>query len=248
MNVTLIDHTGAGHADPLYAARLLVYTKATRLQQGAHTRSEIAKMDEADVIKELEYMANTIPSSWEFINYTFEVVDVTRACTQQMQRTRQASFAEQSQRVMDLSEFRTLIPESVKKANKGNRWIHLMMLTKTFYDEMRDSGVPAEDRRGVLPMNTLSSQIVKYNLRTFTELYGKRTSLRAQNEYANVVMKMREEILAVHPWADLFIAPDRTQTPFLDNLFTVALGGRPLTEAPEVAGAVKELEKLKGTH
>jgi hypothetical protein len=42
MNVELIDYTGCGHVDPAdYAAKFLIYTKSTRLEQSAMTRASI---------------------------------------------------------------------------------------------------------------------------------------------------------------------------------------------------------------
>lgn len=248
MSVKLIDYTGAGSDDPLYAARLLVYTKSTRLPQGAATRAQIAEMGWDAINEELEYMSKTIPSSWEFVNYVFEVTDVPVATTRQMTRTRHASFAEQSMRVTDMRDFRTFVPETIHKKGMTTKWEHLMRLIALAYREFADAGVPAEDARGVLPLNTYSSIIVKYDLKTFSDLVGKRRSLRAQGFYRDVVEQMQEQIYQVHPWATLFIEPDRSQTPFLDKLIEEVCDGRPLTELPELAGAVKELEKLKGIH
>ena len=50
-------------------------------------------------------MANTIPSSWEFVDYTFLVTGVSRAYTHQQVRTRAASYAQQTMRVLNMGEF-----------------------------------------------------------------------------------------------------------------------------------------------
>lgn len=163
-------------------------------------------------MQELEYMANTIPSSWEFVDYTFMIEEVTRAYTHQQVRTRTASFAQQTMRVLDVSE--------------GNGWNYLTgpsiagnEIFSTMYDGcmghiaslykfLIEHGAAIEDARGVLPTNILTNIVMKINMRNFVELIYKRSSPRVQGEYRDVLEAMKEAVLEVHPWISLFI--DRT--------------------------------------
>lgn len=120
--VNLISYTGHGNPDPHYAARLLVYTKNTRLTQGEDTRNKVAAMGLEELTEELEYISKTIRSSWEFIDYTFEILNVTRAFTHQLVRTRTGSYAQQAQRVADMSEFETRVPKTVVKVSSTGVW------------------------------------------------------------------------------------------------------------------------------
>lgn len=247
MKVTLIDFTGAGHADPAdYAARLLIYTKNTRLTQGEETREKILQMDTMKIKEELNYIATTIRSSWEFVDYTFEVQGVTRAFTHQFVRTRTASYAQQAQRVADMSEFESLLPATVVLNNKAGLWTTCMQMINSVYKELREVGVPAQDARGVLPTNVLTNIIAKMNLRTLADLVGKRENLRAQDEYADVIRQMKIAVQRVHPWVEPFINPERTRTPALDALLKDALGNSSPIDKPEVNKALKELDALKG--
>lgn len=247
MKVNLIDYTGIGHTDPLYAMRVLVYTKYTRLTQGEDTRNMIKAMTEKQLLEELDYMANTIRSSWEFISYTFEIIGVTRAFTHQLVRTRHASYAQQAQRVVDMSDFESLMPTTVIEAGLEEVWMECMDSIGATYIKLNKAGIPAQDCRGVLPTNVLTSIIMKIDLRNFAELIGKRENLRAQGEYAEVARQMKQEVLVVHPWAKLFLEIDRLSTPALDALLKEALGSRSPIDAPEINNALKELDKLKGT-
>ena len=104
MEVKLIDYTGAGSEDPArHAANLLVFTKQTRLEMKPGLMTEIESWSEEDIYKELLYMANTIPSSWEFVEYKFLINDVTRAFTHQFVRTRTGSYAQQTMRVLNVN-------------------------------------------------------------------------------------------------------------------------------------------------
>ena len=104
MDVRLIDCTGFGTADPArYAAERLVFTKQTRLEMRPGLLAEIEAWPDERIEQELDYMANTIPSSWEFVTYTFLITDVTRAFTHQFVRTRTASYAQQTMRVLNVN-------------------------------------------------------------------------------------------------------------------------------------------------
>ena len=66
MKVTLINYTQD-------AVDMLLFTKSTRLNMSPGLMSEIAKWPPSKKYEELKYMANTIPSSWEFVDYVFLV-------------------------------------------------------------------------------------------------------------------------------------------------------------------------------
>jgi len=247
MKVTLIDYTGAGSLDEHYAARLLVYTKNTRLEQGEETRAKVQAMSYDKLREELDYISKTIRSSWEFVDYTFEIKDVTRAFTHQLVRTRTASYAQQAQRVVDMSSFETLVPQTVKDAGLEEYWKGHMNSVAHAYKMLQERGIPNQDCRGVLPTNVYTNIITKMNLRTFADLVGKRENLRAQGEYADVVRAMKVLVIDKHPWTKPFLNPERTQTPHLDDLLAASLGASSPIDKPTLNAALKELDALKGT-
>lgn len=247
MKVTLIDYTGVG-IGPMYAARLLIYTKDTRLEQGEDTRARVDAMPMEEVLKQLDYISKTIRSSWEFIEYTFEIKDVTRAFTHQLVRTRTGSYAQQSQRSVRMAGFNTVMPKAVAENKIAcERWYNAMATISEAYSNLQDEGIGIQDCRGVLPTNVCTNIIAKFNLRTIADLVGKRQNLRAQGEYADVVRLMAAEMLKVHPWVQSFLYPERLQTPRLDAMLKEALGDRTPASVPELNEALKELDALKGT-
>jgi len=248
MQVHLIDFTGMGHPDPLFAARKLAYLKNTRLEMDPAGFQKFMEKPEAEIMADVSYAANTIRSSWEFVKYTFQVTGVTRAFTHQFVRTRVGiSFAQQAQRVVNLGDFTAEMPETVANAGLKDRWDTLMFDISEFYKDATMSGVPAQDARGALPTNVHTNIAAEMNLRTLADLVGKRQNLRAQGEYGAVVARMAELVLEVHPWVREFLYPERLQTPSLDKLLAEALGDGSPIDKPEVNAALKELDALKGT-
>lgn len=248
MKVSLIDYTGVCSPDPLYAAKLLVYTKSTRLTQGLESRKKVFAMSAEDVAFELDYIAKTIRSSWEFVDYTFEIAEVSRAFTHQFVRTRTGSFAQQSQRSVDVTGFEYVTGPSIEQDSAMNSaYEDVMEYISEVYKDLISSGAQVEDARGILPTNIHTSIIAKFNLRTLADMAPKRNNPRAQGEYTQVFKLMIDELLKVHPWAREFIFPDRLQTPSLDSIIQIALAGRTPLSAPEVNAALKELDALKST-
>jgi flavin-dependent thymidylate synthase len=248
MKVTLIDYTGKGHPNPdIYAAKLLIYAKSTRLTQGEDLEQSIASMNAEEIIRQLEAIAASIRSSWEVIHYTWQVTGVTRAFTHQFVRSRHFSFAQQAMRVADMSGFETLMPETIQTNQDATRtWELCMRHIDTAYKRLRELGIPAQDARGVLPTNVLTNIVASGNLRAFADMVGKRLNQRVQEEYQDVVVEMAERVMEVHPWVYPFLHPPRTVTPALDKVLQEALGGHSPVDKPEVNDALKELDRVKG--
>jgi len=201
MKVTLINHTQD-------AARLLVFTKSTRLTMSPGLLEDIRAWPEDKVLAELKYMSETIPSSWEFVDYTFLLEGVSRAFTHQFVRTRQASYAQQTMRVLDMGEYDYVMtdgnradPAVADVIGKVNRYI------SQSYKTLRALGQAPEDARGILPTNISTNIVAKFTLRTMSELCKSRTGGRTQGEYQSVMNGMADAVLAVHPWAEMFLFP-----------------------------------------
>jgi flavin-dependent thymidylate synthase len=172
-------------------------------------------MPTRELCDELRYMVATLPSSWEFVNATFAIMDVSRACAQQITRTRWSpmesdifgSYAMQAQRVVDVSDVGCYVPESLDTDHLRSGYIQALDAAMESYREAIAEGVPNEDARGLLPMHVASNLVVQFNLRSLTELCRKRSSLRVQGEYNEVVRQMRALLTAMWPWSAPFFEP-----------------------------------------
>jgi len=195
------------------AKDLLIFTKNTRLLNVEDAYDEIKEWPEDKKQEELDYMLQTIKSSWEFIDYVFEIRDVTRAFTHQFVRTRTGSYAQQSQRTVDMEGFGYYTPPRISE-NEIAKAIYdeCMQKINEYYHDLREI-VPAEDARGVLPTNIHTNIVAKFNLRTLHETAKSRLSPRAQGEYQQVFKLMVDEVVKVHPWAEPFLTPTEWSAP-----------------------------------
>lgn len=208
MQVQLIDYTGAGSADPAhYAASLLAFTKNTRLNMSASNwRYTYAKSD-TELLEELDYMSRTIPSSWEFINFSFLITGVSRAFTHQLVRTRTASFAQQTMRILDMEQWSAEVGPSISEDEElGQIYDNALVKSNTAYRKLIAGGAKIEDARGILPTNIHTNIVMGCNLRTLTEMARKRSSSRTQGEYSLVLSEMLDAVRGVYFWADLFLS------------------------------------------
>jgi flavin-dependent thymidylate synthase len=210
MDVKLISFTGKGAPNEQWAAAdLLLFTKSTRLEMRPNLLRAIEAMPIGQKLAELDYMARTIPSSWEFVDYIFLVTGVSRAYTHQQVRTRAASYAQQSMRIVNVSDFDYIFTERNQQSPTAMAALRRALeVIKATYSQLISEGQPTEDARGILPTNIATNIVCKFNMRTFVDLAKARTGGRTQSEYQRVVSKMVDEVLAVHPWMDKFLHGD----------------------------------------
>lgn len=207
MKVQLIDYTGYGHPDPArHAANVLVFTKQTRLTMVPGLMAEIESWDDDEINDQLEYMSRTIPSSWEFINYSFLITGVTRGFTHQFVRTRTGHYAQQTMRVLDVEGWEYGTGPTIEgDVDKELIYAGGMSFIDNTYRTLIEMGANIEDARGILPTNIKTNIAAGFNLRTVCDLVRKRSSSRTQGEYRDVLEAMKAEVLRVHPWAAMFI-------------------------------------------
>jgi len=195
-HATLISYTGIGHTDKLYAARLLAYTKNTRMNMNPIGLEKFMEKTEEEIYSELAYMSTSIASSWEFADVTFLIQDISRNTAQQMTRSRNAVFAMQSQRVTDLSD--------VKFDLSGREFNDAMNDAIERYSKLVESGIPLEEARDVLPGGVHCNLVAKYNFRSFVDLVKSRESLRVQKQYRQIISDMKAEVIFTWPWSKPF--------------------------------------------
>jgi flavin-dependent thymidylate synthase len=191
------------------ALDVLLFTRSTRLNMSLDAgMQEIRGWSQERKLEELEKARNTIQSSWEFIDYIFCIEGVTRAFTHQLVRHRVGtSFAQQAQRVVDMSDFSYEVGPSIREdaAAEGVYVDAMREIARSYHKLVHDHDIPPQDARGVLPTNIHTNIIFKANLRTLHDMGLKRLCVKAQGEFQDVFRALRDAVAEVHPWAQDFI-------------------------------------------
>lgn len=209
MKVTLFDYTGNGSENPSrLAAEILLFTKSTRLNMEPSLLEEIMTMSEEKMYLELKMMADTLPSSWEFIHFSFLIQGVTRAFTHQLVRTRTASYAQQAMRIVKMEDFQYSTGSTIQGPAK-TLYDATMKTISSNYEKLINDGVNTEDARGILPTNIHTNICMSINMRNFINMVRKRSSLRVQDEYRSVLNAMVMEVEKVFPWFYIFMKNDK---------------------------------------
>ncbi len=192
MNVKLIAYTPNPELIPAMAATL------------THTKTKPEDLQHKDK-KELQTVLNQVmkmghTSVVEHASFTFAISDVSRALTHQLVRHRIASYSQQSQRYVNLTEPSYVVPPSITK-NKTMKKAYddTMTIIWDQYNSLLKLGIPAEDARYVLPNATCTNIMVTMNARSLLNFFELRCCLHAQWEIRTCANLMLAEVKKVAP-------------------------------------------------
>jgi thymidylate synthase (FAD) len=192
MNVKLIGYTSNPEKLPAMAATL---THSKIKPEDLDTRSE---KEESVVLEQVLKLGHT--SVIEHASFTFAISDVSRSLTHQLVRHRIASYSQQSQRYVNLSEPNYVIPPSIRKnKNMENAYEETMRVIWEQYNKLLKMKIPAEDARYVLPNATCTNIMVTMNARSLLNFFELRCCLHAQWEIRLLANKMLKEVKKVAP-------------------------------------------------
>lgn len=133
--------------------------------------------------------------------FTFSVEGVSRALTHQLVRHRIASFSQQSQRYVRLSEPTYVVPETVKRGPEAMKvYEETMDGIWDSYSKLIGMGIPAEDARYVLPNGCTTNITITMNARELLHFFSMRCCNRAQweiREMADEMLRLCKEVSPV---------------------------------------------------
>ncbi len=130
-------------------------------------------------------------SPFEHASFTFAIDGLSRVASHQLVRHRIASFSQQSQRYVGMSEPDVVLPPSVAaKPDLAERFSCMAEEAHKFYIEMIEAGVPREDARFILPHGWSSRLVMTMNARELHHVFTLRLCRRAQWEIQNLARKM----------------------------------------------------------
>ena len=123
----------------------------------------------------------------EHASATFEVGDISRACSHQIVRHRLASYSQESMRYVEPDY--VIIPESLAEKKE---FYDAITIAKDAYDKFLSLGIKKEDARFILPIATMTSMVVTMNFRSWLHFIEIRSSEHAQWEIRAVAEEIHE--------------------------------------------------------
>lgn len=192
MNVKLIGFTPNPEKIPAMAAKL-THSKSKPEDLGKTSDKELK-----NILKQVMSFGHT--SVIEHTCFTFAISDVSRSLTHQLVRHRIASYAQQSQRYVNLNEPNYVTPPKIaKNKNMKKAYDETMKIIWNQYNKLLEMGIPAEDSRFILPNGACTNIMVTMNARSLLNFFELRCCLHAQWEIRNLANKMLAEVKKVAP-------------------------------------------------
>lgn len=143
----------------------------------------------------------------EHASATFFVTGISRACSHQLVRHRLASYSQESQRYVDMSDPEFVVPPAVAADPEAMRiWDDFVTQAKETYRALRERGVRKEDSRFLLPNATATRIVVTMNFRELRHFFQVRCQKDAQWEIRELACEMLRIMHDVSPavFGDLY--------------------------------------------
>jgi thymidylate synthase (FAD) len=192
MNVKLIGFSPYPEKLPAMAAKL-THSKSKPMDLEKSSDKELNV-----ILKQVMNLGHN--SVIEHTSFSFAISDVSRSLTHQLVRHRIASYAQQSQRYVNLNEPNYVTPPKIAK-NKEMKKAYDKTMENIWkeYNKLIDLGIPAEDSRYILPNATCTNIIVTMNARSLLNFFELRCCLHAQWEIRHLANIMLKEVKKVAP-------------------------------------------------
>lgn len=134
----------------------------------------------------------------EHASATFEINGISRVCSHQLVRHRLASYSQESQRYVDMSEPELVIPDAIAGDPEALAiWEDFAGEVTAAYRALRARGARKEDARFVLPNAAATRIVVTMNFRELRHFFHMRITPEAQWEIREMALRMLE-LIAPH--------------------------------------------------
>lgn len=183
----------------IQASRLIVAVKAARICYGKTVDGNNASPEDIKLLKKIIVDFDPAHDSIiEHLHYTWQIEDISRACSHQLVRHRIASYSQKSQRYVSEVGFKEVCPKSVHEYGAHDLWSSAIDEIEKCYQSMINKGVPKQDARFLLPNACTTSLIMTMNARSFRNFLKLRLHKKAQWEIRKLASKMFELIPEDH--------------------------------------------------
>lgn len=155
--------------------------------------------------KELEFIAACIKrkhtSPIEHCSATFLVSEISRPCSQQLERHRIASYTQESQRYVKFNkQLDLVIPHSVKNDPYAESvYKEVSRACSSAYNVLLGEGIKPEDARFILPQAVTTKLMFTMNFRSLRNFFSLRLDPRAQWEIRELANQIYAELMKAEP-------------------------------------------------
>lgn len=185
MGVHLIAHTPGPER---------VIAAAARLCYSASSAAELVEsLSHAEVSKLIKIILRSGHMSvCEHASFTFAIDGISRACSHQLVRHRLASYSQQSQRYVRLSDPRVIYPPDIEAEGGEPKRLFDEAVGEgvRHYQALLAAGAEPEDARYALPQAIETKIVVTMNARELLHFFTLRTCQRAQWEIRHLAEEM----------------------------------------------------------
>jgi len=131
----------------------------------------------------------------EHASATFEISGISRACSHQLVRHRLASYSQESQRYVDMSDPDLVVPDAIKASPEAYEvWSSFVGQVKDVYSELRGLEIRKEDARFVLPNAAETRIVMTMNFRELRHFFRLRLAPEAQWEIRRVALEILKQL------------------------------------------------------
>lgn len=151
--------------------------------------AEIGQKKATGFLKHLRKSGHMSP--FEHASFTFGIDGISRICSHQLVRHRLASYSQQSQRYVAMTETDVVVPPSIQADPElKGRYADLVAANHAAYRDFIEKGIPREDARYLLPHGWQTRLVMTMNARELHHFFRLRLCRRAQWEIHELARRM----------------------------------------------------------
>lgn len=182
----------------------------TSYAQVSHVKTESRSKDISDPEKFVKKLINLgHMSPFEHICVSVRIV-TNRAIANELVRHRHCAFTQESTRYCNYYDELTLIkPLWIEPGEGWREYVRNMDNIHMYYRNLINCGVPQEQARGILPLDTATTLIMTTNLREWISVFKLRCDVASHPQMVELMSKIRDEFVKRLPWLEEALC-DRT--------------------------------------
>jgi thymidylate synthase (FAD) len=149
----------------------------------------------------------------EHASATFEISGISRACSHQVVRHRLASYSQESQRYVSMTDPEFVVPPDIAANLRAMEvWQGVVDEIREAYQELRRLGIRKEDARFLLPNATATRIVMSANFREYRHFIKLRSDPAAQWEIRELASRFLDALYEVAPAVFSDLVDARTTT------------------------------------